>query len=92
VRGASGFEGTACGGSSRRSAPSWCWSPLPGIEVLADGLPVGRSDANGALRLVTRGVPLRLTLRREGWRLVDVDRVSGPLDNRHVVWLAREPP
>jgi hypothetical protein len=64
--------------------------PLPGIEVLADDMPVGRSDANGALRLAMGGVPLRIALRCDGWRLVAVDRTGGALENRHVVWLARE--
>jgi hypothetical protein len=66
--------------------------PLPNVEVLADGeTPRGRSGADGALRLSLPAVPNRLTLRCSGWRLVAVERTVFALDDRFVVWLAREP-
>jgi len=65
--------------------------PLPGVEVLADGEPVGRSDERGVLHVASGGVPLKLGLRCAGWRLAGLDRVGGAGDDRFVIWLAREP-
>ncbi|MFT7486799.1 MAG: hypothetical protein ACI9F9_002655 [Candidatus Paceibacteria bacterium] len=42
--------------------------PLEGVQVLADGVQVGRSDANGRLRVTLDERPARLQFRKPGWR------------------------
>ncbi len=67
--------------------------PIPGVEVLADGVEAGTSDDHGAVRLAMDRVPLRLTLVRRHWRLTGLDRLAVPGSSalRYVVWLEPDP-
>lgn len=60
--------------------------PVPGVRCQVDGFGDAASDENGEVQLTTSAMPVRLTLRAEGWRLVALDALEGP-GVRYVVWL-----
>ena len=65
--------------------------PLPGVEVVADGVSAGVSDEHGLVRLSLPRLAERLELRRPGWRFLDAEnfrdgRVQDAQEDA-VVWL-----
>lgn len=60
--------------------------PVPGVRCQVDGFGDATSDETGEVQLATSTMPVRLTLRAEGWRLVALDAIEGP-GVRYVVWL-----
>lgn len=59
---------------------------LPGIGLQIDGMPGGRSDAHGELRVRSPLLPRRLVLFSSKWKVCALDRLPGP-GLRYVAWL-----
>ena len=62
--------------------------PLVDVEVFADGKRLGRTDADGRFFLSLERPPVRLELRREGWRALDPG-CTGEVDRTDNKALAR---
>lgn len=74
----------ASAGLPRPDLDSWqqaAWifqaQPLGGVTVLADGVPIGRSDATGRVRLALDAAPRRLEFDKPGWRVLDARAAGG---------------
>ena len=69
-------------------------SPLPQVEVLADGKPVATTDALGRTRVALAEKPARLELRRAGWRteLASAAALTASLDYGGAlrVWMTQD--
>jgi hypothetical protein len=68
----------------RRPEPGTPGTPLAGVQVLADGNPLGSTDANGLLLLALAAKPERLELRHAQWVLAGggIDPDSGAIRGR----------
>lgn len=63
--------------SWQRAAYAFQAAPLAGVSVLADGVELGASDADGRLRLSLAAPPRTLEFRKEGWRILDARAAGG---------------
>ncbi len=68
--------------------------PIENVQVRADGVPVGATDASGAAPIALAARPAAITVHLPGWRVVGTRNVEkGSLDanaTEAIFWLGRE--
>jgi len=63
-----------------------------GVQVLADGVLVATSDAQGLASVELASEPEHIEVRLPGWRVIDAGELAGRLDDAQgtAVWMVRE--